>query len=106
MLRVDMSDRCLDSRTRVVFKVDLRAKFRISLTSCTIPSHCESILSVHLSRDSDCASICYGEGSLIAQRSFIALFACPLIISISCTIGELVRFVLALFSLVWSSHVH
>src|ERR1700730_12109837 len=100
MLRVDMSDRCLDSRTRVVFKVDLRAKFRISLTSCTIPSHCESILSVHLSCDSDCATICFREGSLIVQRSFIVLFVYPLIISVFYTIGELVRFISALSSLV------
>src|ERR1700730_10588131 len=100
MLRVDMSDWCLDSRTRVVFKVDLRAKFPISLTSCTIPSHYESILSVHLSRDSDCATICSREGSLIVQRSFIALFVCPLIISVSYTTGELVPSVSALSSLV------
>ena len=31
------------------------------MTSCTIPSHYESILSVHLLRDSDCASICLRE---------------------------------------------
>src|ERR1700730_1268759 len=104
MLCVDMSYQkksYLNSRARVAFKVELRTKFRISLTSCTIPSHCESILSVHLLRDSDCASICFWEGSLIVQRSSIALSDCPLIISVSYTIGEPRRFVSAPFSLVY-----